>query len=62
MQKNITATVDFIREVSTKIYGKEMFFYDLEKDVWYSRFDSEYINLESVFDRLKSDIFSYLSK
>lgn len=60
MQKNMEATVDFIREISCKIYGKEVFFYDCEKDTWYSRLDGEYVEFESIFERLKNDIFSYL--
>lgn len=62
MQKKLEATREFIRETSCKIYGKEVFFYDYEEDIWYSRLDGEYVEFEYVLKRLKSDILSYLSE
>lgn len=46
-------TIDFIKEISTKIYGKEIFFYDKEKNKWYSREHCDYINTNTVLDLIR---------
>ena len=50
------------RIIDNAIYGKEVFFYDCDEDIWYSRFDGEYVEFESVLECLKNDIFSYFSE
>lgn len=60
MKKNMESTVEFIRQLSCRLYGKEMFFYDEEEDIWYSRFDCKDVEFDYVFEYLKNDILSHL--
>lgn len=58
---NEELTMDFIRDISSSIYEKEIFFYDKELDKWYSRKDCDYISFEEVLDILKEDILSLIN-
>ena len=60
MKKDIELISDFIKETSSIIYDKEVFFYDEDLNKWYSRIDCEYITLEEVLNYLKEDIISLI--
>lgn len=62
MNKDKELIIDFIKETTSAIYDKEVFFYDDELNKWYSRIDCEYIELEEVLEWLKQEVCSLMNK
>lgn len=62
MLKDIKLMIDFIKEASSIICEKEVFFYDFNEDKWYSREHSGYVEFEEVIDWLKDNIYPMISE
>lgn len=60
MLKDIKQMIDFVKETSSILYGKEVFFYDFKEDKWYSRDHSGYVEFEEVIEWLKNRIYPYI--
>ena len=60
MQKDMEKMIDYIKELSSLIYGKEVFFYEEDSNTWYSRDHCRYIELEELIDWLRENINLYL--
>ena len=56
---DIKLMIDFIKELSCLIYGKEVFFYDFDKNSWYSREHCKEVSLEEIIDWLKKEVYPY---
>ena len=59
MLKDIKQMIDYIKEISSLIYGKEVFFYDYDTDTWYSREHCENIEIEDIISWLRENVNSY---
>lgn len=55
--KDILSMIDFVKELSTLIYGKQVFFYDYEKGEWYSREHCRIVTLEEILEWLKDRVY-----
>ena len=60
--KDIKLMIDFIKELSCLIYGKEVFFYDFDSNKWYSRDHCRYVSFEEIIDWLKKETYPYIYK
>ena len=60
MLKDIKLMIDFVKETSSILYGKEVFFYDFEEDKWYSRDNSGCVEFEEIIAWLKNRIYPYI--
>ena len=58
--KDIKLMIDFIKEISSLIYGKDVFFYDFENNQWYSRDHSGEVEFEEILNWLKERIYPYI--
>ena len=58
MLKDEGIVIDFIRNISATLYDKEIFFYDKEVDMWYSRLDCNYIKTSEVISWLENEIIN----
>lgn len=57
MLKDIKLAIDFVNELSSNIYGKEVFFYDFDDDTWYSRDHCRNVTFEEITEWLKERIY-----
>lgn len=57
--KDMKLMMTFIKELSCLIYGKEVFFYDFEENIWYSRYHSRNVTLEEIIEWLKIEVYPY---
>lgn len=55
--RDVKMTIDFIIELSCLIYGKQVFFYDFDTDIWYSRDHCRDVTYEEVLDWLKEYVY-----
>ena len=60
--KEVETIIEFINEVSCLIYGKQVFFYDKNNNMWYSREHNGYIELRDVIMRLKDGIYPLIQE
>ena len=60
--KELKQMIDFIKDVSCLIYGKEVFFYDSGGDEWYSRDHCRIVSFEEILYWLKDNIYPYFSE
>ena len=58
MLKDEGIVIDFIRNISVTLYGKEIFFYDKEVDIWYLRLDCNYIKTSEVISWIENEIIN----
>lgn len=62
MLKDIKLMIEFVKELSSIEYGKEVFFYDYKEDKWYSRDHSRYVEFEEIIEWLKDRIYPSISE
>lgn len=62
MLKDVKLMVDFITELATKEYGKEVFFYNYDDDKWYSRDHCREVEVEEILDWLKSRVYPFYNE
>lgn len=62
MLKDIKLMIEFIKNISTTIYGKEVFFYDYEENRWYSREHCRYVEFEEILKWLEEQIYPAISE
>lgn len=55
--KDIKLMINFIKELSCLLYGKEVFFYDFDDNKWYSRHHCRYVEMEEIIDWLNDRIY-----
>lgn len=55
--KDIKLMIDFVKELSCLIYGKEVFFYSFDDNKWYSRDHCRYVDFEEVITWLKDRVY-----
>lgn len=55
--KDIKLMMNFIKQTASILYGKNVFFYDDDKDKWYSRDHSGYVELETIIQWLEDRVF-----
>lgn len=60
--KEVETLIDFVKEISCLIYGKEVFFYDENDDMWYSREHNGYIEFKDVITWLKDRIYPLIQE
>ena len=48
--------IDYIKELSSLIDGKEVFFYNEDDNTWHSRDHCRYVEFEEVLDWLREHI------
>lgn len=60
MLKDIKLMMDFVKETSSIIYGKEVFFYEYKTDKWYSRDHSRSVEFSEIIEWLKDRIYPYI--
>ena len=58
--KDIKLMINFIEELSSVVYGKEVFFYDFDDNVWYSREHADDVSLEDIIEWLRDTVYPYL--
>lgn len=58
--KDIKLMINFIEELSSVVCGKEVFFYDFDDNVWYSREHADDVSLEDIIEWLRDTIYPYL--
>ena len=56
VETEISKMIDYIKEVSSLIYGKEVFFYEKDENRWYSRDHCRYVEFEEIIDWLREYI------
>ena len=61
MLKDKDVMIDFIRNLSSTIYGKEIFFYDKEIDMWYSRLSCGYIKTSEVISWIENEFIDIIN-
>lgn len=54
--KEMLMTIEFIKSISRRIYGKDIFFYDFDEMKWYSRLDCCYVTYEHILEWLEENI------
>ena len=59
MKKDIEQMIDYIKEISSLVYGKEVFFYNKDNNTWYSRDHCRDVEFEEVIDWLRENINPY---
>ena len=59
MLKDVKLMIDFITELATKEYGKEVFFYNYDDDTWYSRDHCREVEVEEILDWLKERVYPF---
>lgn len=57
--KDIKLMIDFIKEMSCLICGKEVFFYDFDDNKWYSREHSRNVEFEEIIQWLRDNVYPY---
>lgn len=55
-KKDTLLTIEFIKTISGRLYGKEIFFYDETDQQWYSRVHGDYVTYETVLEWLEENI------
>lgn len=54
--KEMLMTIEFIKTISCRLYGKEIFFYDYDDMEWYSRIHGRNVSYEEVLEWLEENI------
>lgn len=55
--KDIKLMIDFVKELSCLIYGKEVFYYNFDNNVWYSRDHCRNVEFEEIIEWLKGAVY-----
>lgn len=58
--KDIKLMINFIEELSSVVCEKEVFFYDFDANVWYSREHADDVSLEDIIEWLRDTVYPYL--
>lgn len=58
--KDIKLMINFIEELSSVVCEKEVFFYDFDDNVWYSREHADDVSLEDIIEWLRDTVYPYL--
>lgn len=56
ISKDMESIANFIKNISTCIYGKEVMSYNEDINKWYSRIHGDYLTLDEVLVWLEEDI------
>lgn len=56
ISKDMESIANFIKNISTCIYEKEVIFYNEDINKWYSRIHCDYLTLDEVLVWLEEDI------
>lgn len=56
---DVELMIDFVKELSCLIYGKEVFFYDFDKNEWYSREHCRIVTFAEIIDWLKNEVYPH---
>ena len=56
MLNDLHSNVEYVKEIGKLIYGEDVFFYDYNLDVWYSKCHSRNIKLDEALDWIRENI------
>lgn len=56
MLNNLESNVEYVKELGQLIYGKEIFSYDYENDLWYSHYHLRVIELDEALEWIRERV------